>query len=150
MLFLFCVALTFVLWGAACFKVFPCSLSSCFVIPFSIVITSLGEEGASLCASRAFVLYLLVFVIFSLPLFLLVSGGGSGGGGLRFVTVALPGFFLLTFFIFYFSYFLIRPVNSFSKCISLGTLVYSPVSDVICCLEKLFSNMCPKNKRQRK
>ena len=31
------------------------SLSSCFVIPFSIVISSLGEEGAGLCASRAFV-----------------------------------------------------------------------------------------------
>ena len=30
-------------------------MSSCFVIPFSIVITSLGEEGAGLCASRAFV-----------------------------------------------------------------------------------------------
>ena len=40
--------------GASCFKVFPCSLSLCFVIPFSIVITSLGEEGAGLCASRAF------------------------------------------------------------------------------------------------
>ena len=41
--------------GASCFKVFPCSLSSCFFILFSIVITSLGEEGAGLCASRAFV-----------------------------------------------------------------------------------------------
>ena len=55
MLFLFCVALWFILWIASCFKVFPCSLSSCFVIPFSIVITSLGEEGAGLCVSRAFV-----------------------------------------------------------------------------------------------
>ena len=55
MFFLFCVALRFILRGAPCFKVFPCSLSSCFVIPFSIVITSLGEEGAGLCASRAFV-----------------------------------------------------------------------------------------------
>ena len=27
----------------------------CFVIPFSIVITSLGEEGVGLCASRAFI-----------------------------------------------------------------------------------------------
>ena len=47
-LFLCCVALWFILWGASCFKVFPCSLSSCFIIPFSIVITSLGEEGAGL------------------------------------------------------------------------------------------------------
>ena len=55
MLFLFCEALWIILRGASCFKVFPCSLSSCFVIPFSIVITSLGEEGAGLCAPRAFV-----------------------------------------------------------------------------------------------
>ena len=41
--------------GASCFKVFPCSLSSCFVILFSIVITSLGEGGAGLCAPGAFV-----------------------------------------------------------------------------------------------
>ena len=76
MLFLFCVALWFVLRGASCFKVFPCSLSSCFVISFSIVIASLGEEGAGVCASRAFVclfLHVLVSVIF---LFLLLSGVG--------------------------------------------------------------------------
>ena len=54
-LFLFCVALWFILGGASCFKVFPFSLSSCFFIRFSIVITSLGEEEAGLCASRAFV-----------------------------------------------------------------------------------------------
>ena len=54
-LFLFCVALWFILRGASYFKVFPWSLSSCFVIPLSIVITSLGEEGTGLCASRAFV-----------------------------------------------------------------------------------------------
>ena len=52
---LFCVALWFILLGASCFKVLPCSLSSCFFIPFTIMITSLGEEGAGLCASRAFV-----------------------------------------------------------------------------------------------
>ena len=40
----------------AMWTVFLCSLSSCFVIPFSIVITWLMEEGAVLCASRAFVL----------------------------------------------------------------------------------------------
>ena len=33
----------------------PVLKSSCFVISFSIVITSLGEEGAGLCVSRAFV-----------------------------------------------------------------------------------------------
>ena len=37
---------------------------------YNIVITSLGEEGGRQCTSRAFVLYVLVFVIF---LFLLMS-----------------------------------------------------------------------------
>ena len=86
-LFLFCVALWFILWGASCFKVFPCSLYSSFFIPFSIVTTSLGEEGASLCVSRAFVCLFCTcyFCHFSLPL--------GVGGWLRFVIVALPGLF---------------------------------------------------------
>ena len=54
--FLFCVALWFILLGASCFKVFSCSVSLCFVFPFSIVISLLGEvRGAGLCASRTFV-----------------------------------------------------------------------------------------------
>ena len=85
-LFLFCVALWFILRGTSCFKVFQCSLSLCFFIPFSIVITSLGKEGAGLCTSPAFVclfvLYMLVFVIF---LFLSVLATA--------VIVALPGLF---------------------------------------------------------
>ena len=94
MLFLFCVALWFILRGASCFKVFPCSLSSCFLISFSIVIASLGEEGAGLCASRAFVcLFLHVLVChFSLPL--------GVGGWLRLDAVCdcgTPWTFLLTF-----------------------------------------------------
>ena len=69
MLFLFCVALWFILRGALRFQVFPSSLSLCFVIPFSIVITSLGKKGAGLCASRAFVCFVRVrFCRFSLPL----------------------------------------------------------------------------------
>ena len=55
MSFLFCVALWSILGGASCFKVFPFSLSSRFFSPFCTVITSLREEGAGLCASRAFV-----------------------------------------------------------------------------------------------
>ena len=67
--------------GASCSKVFPCSLSSCFFIPFSIVIISRGEEGGGLCASRAFVCFVRVsFCHFSLPL--------GVGGWLRFVIVA--------------------------------------------------------------
>ena len=54
MLFLFCVALSFTLRGASCL-VLPCSLSMCFFYHFSILITLLREEGAGLCAYRAFV-----------------------------------------------------------------------------------------------
>ena len=44
-LFFFCVALWFILQGASCL-VLPCSLFSCFFSSFSIVITSIGDEGA--------------------------------------------------------------------------------------------------------
>ena len=57
-----CGSLCFILRGASCFKVFSCSLSSCFFISFSIVITSLGAEEAGLCASRAFVCLFVCFV----------------------------------------------------------------------------------------
>ena len=50
---LFCVALSFTLRGASC-VVLSCSLSVCFFCPFSMFITLLGEEGAGLCAYRAF------------------------------------------------------------------------------------------------
>ena len=54
--------------------------------PFSIAITSLGEERDSLGAFRTFVRFALVwFCLFSLPL--------DVWEGLRFVIVALPGFF---------------------------------------------------------
>ena len=51
-------------------KVFPCSLSSCFVITFSIVITSLGEEGAGwVLLVHVFVCFVRIsFCHFSLPL----------------------------------------------------------------------------------
>ena len=46
-----------------------------FLCCFSIVITSFREEGADLCASRAFVcLFVLYMFIFALCLFPLVSG----------------------------------------------------------------------------
>ena len=41
--------------SASYFKVFPYSLPSCFFIRFSIVITSPGEKGDGICASRVFV-----------------------------------------------------------------------------------------------
>ena len=57
-----------------------------FFSPFSIMITSLGEERAGLCASRAFVYFSPVnFCPFSLSL--------GVRGWLRLVIVALPGLF---------------------------------------------------------
>ena len=54
-----------------------------FFSPFSIAITSLGEERANLSAFRTFVRFALVwFCLFSLPLGVWV--------GLRFVIMALP------------------------------------------------------------
>ena len=51
---------------------------------FSIPITSLGEEGAGLCASRIFVCLFCAFMF--CPLFLPVGVGGW----LRFAAVAYP------------------------------------------------------------
>ena len=76
-LLLFFVALWFILRGALSFKVLPCSVSSYIFIPLSIMIASLGEEGACLCTSRAFVCLLFFFIccccFFVLFPFLLVS-----------------------------------------------------------------------------
>ena len=68
-----------------------CVFSMChfvlvFFSPFSISITSLGEERANLSAFRTFVRFVLVWICwFPLPL--------GVWKGLRFVIVALPGFF---------------------------------------------------------
>ena len=62
-----------------------------FFSPFSIAITSLGEERANLSAFRTFVRFVLVWICrFPLPL--------GVWEGLRFVIVALPGFFSYLFF----------------------------------------------------
>ena len=59
------------------------------------MITSLGEERASLSAFRTFVRFTLVwFCLFPLPLGI--------WEGLQFVIVALPGFFSYRFFFFFF------------------------------------------------
>ena len=67
--------------------------SCVFFCPFSIAITSIGEERANLSAFRTFVRFVLVWIcLFPLPLGL--------WEGLRFVVVALPGLFSnLLFFI---------------------------------------------------
>ena len=68
------------------------SFCSCFFSPFSIAITSLGEERAYLSAFRTFVRFVLVWICrFPLPL--------GVWEGLRFVIVALPGLFSDLFFV---------------------------------------------------
>ena len=62
-----------------------------FLSPFSIAITSLGEERATLGAFRTFVRFALVwFCVFPLPF--------GVWEGLRFVIVALPGLSSYPFF----------------------------------------------------
>ena len=62
-----------------------------FFSPFSIAITSLGEERANLSAFRTFVRFVLVWICrFPFPL--------GVWEGLRFVIVALPGLFSYLFF----------------------------------------------------
>ena len=58
-LILLFVALWFILRGDLLY-VFPCVFVLVFFSPFSIAITSLGEERASLGAFRAFVRFVLV------------------------------------------------------------------------------------------
>ena len=75
---------------------FVVSLSMChfvlvFFSPFSIAITSLGEERANLSACRTFVRFVLVWICrCPLPL--------GVWEGLWFVIVALPGLFSYPFF----------------------------------------------------
>ena len=63
----------------------------CIVSPFSIAITSLGEDRANLSAFRTFTRFALVwFCLFPLPL--------GVWDGLRLVIVALPGLFSYLFY----------------------------------------------------
>ena len=67
-----------------------CHFVLAFFSPFSIAITSLGEERANLGAFRTFVRFVLVWICrFPLPL--------GVWEGLRFVIVALPGLFSYLF-----------------------------------------------------
>ena len=81
-------ALWFILRGDL-FYVLPCViLFLCFSSPFSIVITSLGEEKANLSAFRTFVRFAFVWLcLCSLPL--------GVWEGLQHVIVALPALFSL-------------------------------------------------------
>ena len=78
----------FVLWLTLCHYVLV------FFSPFSIAITSLGEERANLSAFRTFVRFVLVWICrFPLPL--------GVWEGLRFVIVSPPGLFSYLFFLLY-------------------------------------------------
>ena len=83
-------ALWFILRGDLLY-VLPCAiLFLCFFSPFSIAITSLGQERANLSAFHMFDRFVLVWVCrFPLPL--------DVWKGLRFVIVALPGLFSYLF-----------------------------------------------------
>ena len=80
-----------------------CHFVLVFFSPFSIAITSLGEDRANLSAFRMFDRFALVWLCrFPLPL--------DVWEGLRFVIVALPGlfsyiFYLVSFFLVFFSPF---------------------------------------------
>ena len=68
-----------------------CHFVLVFFSPFSVAITSLGEERAHLSAFRTFVRFVLVWICrFPLPL--------GVWEGLRYVIVSLPGLFSYHFF----------------------------------------------------
>ena len=70
-----------------------CHFVLVFFSPFSIAITSLGEERANPSAFRTFARFVLVWICrFPLPL--------GVWEGLRFVIVALPGLFSYLFFFY--------------------------------------------------
>ena len=79
------------LYEAICCMSFRVSFFLVFFSPFSIAITSLGEERANLSAFHAFVRFLLVWICrFPLP--------PGVREGLRFVILALPGLFSYLFY----------------------------------------------------
>ena len=78
-------------YQAICLCLTLCHFGLVFLSPFSIAITSLGEERANLSALRTFVQFMLLWICrFPLPL--------GVWKGLRFVIVALPGLFSYLFF----------------------------------------------------
>ena len=106
MLVLLFAALWFILRGDL-FYVLPCViLFLCFFSPFSIAITSLGEERANLSAFRTFVRFVLVWIC-RFPLHFGVWEG------LRFVIVALPGLFSYVSFVYHFLCLITSSVTEF-------------------------------------
>ena len=119
MLVLLFVALWFILRGDLLY-VFSCViLFFCFFSPFSIAITSLGEEIANLSAFRTFVRFVLIWIC----RFALLLGVWEG---LRFVIVALPGLFSYLFFT------LLTVLRRWSLCLSSYLLLCGLFFKVIC------------------
>ena len=87
----FCMFVLFIVAHIANIYSEMCHFALVFFSPFSIAITSLGEERANLSAFRTFVRFVLVWIC-RLPLPLGVWER------LRFVIVALPGLFSYLFF----------------------------------------------------
>ena len=85
-----------------------CHFVLVFFSPFSIAITSLGEERANLSAFRTFVRFVLVWICrFPLPL--------GVWEGLRFVIVALPGLFSYLFLGY--EYMIFNNIDVLSICV---------------------------------
>ena len=100
-----------------------------FFSPFSIAITSLGEERANISAFGTFVRFALVwFCLFPLPF--------GVWEGLRFVIVAFPGLF---------SYLLFYSTRRFVLCLALCYFViffvFSPFSIAITSLGEEIANI---------
>ena len=102
--------------------------------PFSIVITSLGEERAYPDAFCTFVRFVLVWIC-QLPLPLGVWEG------LRFVIVALPGLFSYQFFFFFFFYSTRRFVFLRLALCYFVLVIFSPFSIVITSLGQETANL---------
>ena len=128
------VALWFILRGDLFLCLSLCYFVLVFLSPFSIAITSLGEERANLSAFRTFVRFALVwFCLFPLPF--------GVWEGLRFVIVALPGLFSLTvfFFFFFLHYFCTLSLSRcFRKFVAfLANAIYIVTDKVFAVFEKI-------------
>ena len=94
-----------------------CHFVLVFFSPFSIAITSLGEERANLSAFRTFVRFVLVWICrFPLPL--------GVWEGLRFVIVALPRLFSYLFFLIYLNMLHYSAVLFVLPLVPFGTFMY--------------------------
>ena len=106
------VALWFILRGDLSYVLTWCYFVLVFFSPFSISITSLGEERASLNAFRTFVRFVLVwFYRFPLPL--------GVCNELWFVIVALPGLFS---YLYFFIQCLLSVILAFERKLCIGII----------------------------